>query len=1207
MAILERFDLVIVGAGWHGLAMAKTYREAHSEANILILDYAESVGGTWANERLYPGLKTNNLVGTYEFSDFPLVPEKYGIEPGQHIPGHVVYRYLCDFCDSFGLTSMVRLRTKVESATLLPNGDWQVSTQTVEVFTSGETTVNDELSKRGVIVTPRLVLATGLTSEPFMPALPGQEIFKGQIFHAKDFKARAKDLAGAQTVVAIGGNKSAWDVCYTSWVRFGAKAHMVMRRSGGGPGWCWPARMKGYLVSISAVSATRLFSWLDPNPYGQSAWPIRALVNRTWLGRKLSELFWRHLDDKVTRLNAYDDSPGTAILKPWSSTFWMGNSLSIHNYESSWFDLAKHGQITAHAAEVSRLSETAVHLSDGTVIEADALICCTGWETKPNIQFFPDGLADRLGFPGPESGNQALEAKAKAEILRAAPVLRSQPARQLPATFSPEHVKLASTAPVSYKTATPSSPFRLYRFMLPCDADIIRRQNFAVIGAHITLHTVILAQTQALWITAFFDNKIPQLATSSQQVPNLDEIQRDTFYHTEYQRLRRPKETGGMGDRCPDLVFDSIPYVDLLLSDLNLRRYRKPSWYREITEPYRLCDFEGLVEEWRSGMSVVATSTAAFNDSPISPVPSIPTRTNYPNPGYLGASSHVAIFSQLSEDEVPLQYSSPIAADPVQVPAPESLLGFDGEMHATKVAECMRRLLGSFPSAPSTFKDLVAFWRATGANLALAEPMVDLCRHALDDLHSLSTRSGTDQYVTYARMLLRNSSRPLAIQLPLTLEEFCSQSLGSHTRLEILGLLICAVIRATSEVHTFPSLYLDGTRRQELMTLAVKLTDVAVEAILSLDMLNDLQLIFQYENFISHSYVFGVQSYHSYRKLGDVITSIVTLGYHEKLGAASASPLFLVDMRRTALARAYSADKNWAIFLGRPPRLGKKFCHLNAALRQSISVDEEAHSPLAHQGNTLYWSTDSKLSIWAETRWTAACASLKEEILEMFNEQKRDNFQERVCNLQQRTEKQWAALPGTFRMEGSLKNYERGAWERDFLVSTRLGYLHVLFLLRLLCMGSPADPDGAFVGLSQEILSLVVEIIVLRNQLLAHYGLPAIGIIMIAMLRRNMPRDGLQDAKVIRDLGIVVTEVDLGTIVRPTEPNYALLSRATDTIKKFLIRFHTRDMEYDRGRGLDITRTMPDSWDLQSQLEPWDFEIDFWNSLAEHPSMFNPL
>ncbi|KAF4449672.1 hypothetical protein F53441_7072 [Fusarium austroafricanum] len=549
--MMEHIDLAIIGAGWHGLAMAKTYSELHPDAKICILDQAMSIGGTWANERLYPGLKTNNIVGSYEFSDFPLIPKQYGIEPGQHIPGQVVYRYLCDFCDVFGLTPLIRLRRKVESVTLLPNGSWNIFFMTMQAGESSDT--GQEVGQSGELVASKLVLATGLTSEPFIPHLPGRESFKGHVFHAKYFKHRAQKLTNVETVVVIGGNKSAWDVCYGASSRFGSNVHMVMRRSGGGPSWCWPAKMEGFIKSISTASATRLFTWLDPNPYGPSAWPVRALIQRTWLGQKLSDLFWSYLDNKITQHNAYENSPGTAALRPWSSTFWMGNSLSIHNYETSWFDLAQNGQITAHAAEVTKLTDDSVHLSDGSVIKADAVICCTGWKTRPNIEFLPEGLEDRLGFPGTGFSDQKLEAKARADILREAPVLRAQPIRQIPATLGTEHTKLR------VEKSDLASPYRHYRFMLPCDPDIIRMKNLCVIGAQLTLHTSILAQAQALWITAFFDNRIPQLVTNSQNSPNIEGIQRETFHATEFQRMRRPKETGGAGDRCPDLVFDSIP------------------------------------------------------------------------------------------------------------------------------------------------------------------------------------------------------------------------------------------------------------------------------------------------------------------------------------------------------------------------------------------------------------------------------------------------------------------------------------------------------------------------------------------------------------------------------------------------------------------------------------------------------------------------
>jgi cation diffusion facilitator CzcD-associated flavoprotein CzcO len=89
--------------GWAGLASAKTYQQLHPGRSVVILDQNATLGGTWAKERLYPGLKTNNLVGPLQYPDFPLVPEEFGIEKGQHIPGQVVHDYLSQYADKFGI------------------------------------------------------------------------------------------------------------------------------------------------------------------------------------------------------------------------------------------------------------------------------------------------------------------------------------------------------------------------------------------------------------------------------------------------------------------------------------------------------------------------------------------------------------------------------------------------------------------------------------------------------------------------------------------------------------------------------------------------------------------------------------------------------------------------------------------------------------------------------------------------------------------------------------------------------------------------------------------------------------------------------------------------------------------------------------------------------------------------------------------------
>ncbi|KAF9639163.1 putative flavin-binding monooxygenase-like protein [Lasiodiplodia theobromae] len=86
---LETVDLLIVGAGFHGLSLAATYTTTHPSASLLILDAAPSIGGVWAQSRLYPGLKTNSQAGHFEFADYPMLgnPRYPEVRADEHIAG----------------------------------------------------------------------------------------------------------------------------------------------------------------------------------------------------------------------------------------------------------------------------------------------------------------------------------------------------------------------------------------------------------------------------------------------------------------------------------------------------------------------------------------------------------------------------------------------------------------------------------------------------------------------------------------------------------------------------------------------------------------------------------------------------------------------------------------------------------------------------------------------------------------------------------------------------------------------------------------------------------------------------------------------------------------------------------------------------------------------------------------------------------------
>ena len=61
------------------------------------------------------------------------------------------------------------------------------------------------------------------------------------------------------------------------------------------------------------------------------------MLMTSWLGRLLCTVFWAFLDFLVLWTSGYLYLPGESglgLLRPRFSTFWMGNSLTVHNYET---------------------------------------------------------------------------------------------------------------------------------------------------------------------------------------------------------------------------------------------------------------------------------------------------------------------------------------------------------------------------------------------------------------------------------------------------------------------------------------------------------------------------------------------------------------------------------------------------------------------------------------------------------------------------------------------------------------------------------------------------------------------------------------------------------------------------------------------------------------------------------------------------------
>ncbi|SCO54756.1 related to dimethylaniline monooxygenase [Fusarium fujikuroi] len=546
----KSYDVVVVGAGWFGLAAAKAIRQISPHANLAVLESAESCGGTWSKNRLYPGLKSNNMKGTYEFPDFPMVEKTYGVKPNSHIPGTVLHRYLTDFAKHYDIHDRIQFNTAVNLVERNGDAGWRVS------VTSPEGTES--------ITTERLVLATGLTSTPNMPQYKNAEKFGAPLFHAKDFCKEAPNL-NVKKAIVVGGAKSAFDVAY-ALVQDGATVDLVVRPTGNGPVWIAPPFVTPLKKRLDQLLNIRWMTWFSPCPWGQEdGYPaVRNFLHGTAVGRFLVSNFWKTLSNDVTGAIGYDSHPELAKLKPWHSAFWIGSGLSILNYDSPLFDLVKQGKIRVHIDDIESLEPNRAVLASGNVIDTDAIICSTGWKKESTIKF----AEDELGLPYSTEKKRSLAQAADEKVLSLYPSLKNQPELN-----------------VKPKEA---NPLRYYRFMIP--SGMVKTRDLAFAGMISTVSTATCATIQGHWIAAFLAGKIDRIPTSEKEIT--DEI----MLHTQWGKWRYPC---GYGADLPDLVFEGLPYCNMLMKDMGLETHRKGSQFQELTSPYLPADFKGLVEEWK--------------------------------------------------------------------------------------------------------------------------------------------------------------------------------------------------------------------------------------------------------------------------------------------------------------------------------------------------------------------------------------------------------------------------------------------------------------------------------------------------------------------------------------------------------------------------------------------------------------------------------
>lgn len=234
----------------------------------------------------------------------------------------------------------------------------------------------------------------------------------------------------------------------------------------------------------------------------------------------------------------------------------------------------------------------------------------------------------------------------------------------------------------------------------------------------------------------------------------------------------------------------------------------------------------------------------------------------------------------------------------------------------------------------------------------------------------------------------------------------------------------------------------------------------------------------------------------------------------------------MAEMRKRAFVSAYSEDKGVSAFIGRPPRLHRRYCSMQAPLcldlKNLLNPDFDLEG-LKVDLNQEGWNLKAGMGRCNLLRASMTINELREDILDfsLANTPAVSNqtvdLETRAADIIRRSEESWDSLPSTMR-DHSDRRSEEDSWAT---LTVRLNFLYNAILLQRAMMRKiPQHPNHDLLRLSREALTDLLYLLqpsqmalsgyrsISAPWLLAKYGLPAAGVLCMELLheRRQVQR-----------------------------------------------------------------------------------------------------
>ncbi|HEX7819692.1 MAG TPA: NAD(P)/FAD-dependent oxidoreductase [Sphingobium sp.] len=357
---LDKYHVLVIGAGYSGLAMAIKLKEAGIP--FTVIEKNDDVGGTWY-ENTYPGVAVDTPNHFYSYSFRTSSDWDHYFAQGPEI-----IKYIRTVYAESGVKDHIRFEEEVVSAV------WNADTAHYAVTLRRKDGSEYEMQANAV------VSGSGLLNRPSIPAIPGMDMFKGPMFHSARWD-HGVDLTGKR-VVQIGTGASGMQIgpaiapqvgqltIFQRSPHWARKNPLLFAQVEDGVKWGLeniPFYTKWYRFQLLYATSDGVLPFLRKDP--EWAEPETSL-NAT--NKALREQLIEHMRSEL--------GGDEALLAKVTPSFPPYGKRMLR--DGNWFRTLTRDNVELVTSGVDRITATGVVDKDGVEHPADVIILATGFKAQ---------------------------------------------------------------------------------------------------------------------------------------------------------------------------------------------------------------------------------------------------------------------------------------------------------------------------------------------------------------------------------------------------------------------------------------------------------------------------------------------------------------------------------------------------------------------------------------------------------------------------------------------------------------------------------------------------------------------------------------------------------------------------------------------------------------------------------------------------------